>query len=627
MDVVVCIKQVPEAGESRFDPVTRRLDRTGARNVVNPFDRRAIALAVDLQRRFGGSTVAVTLGPPQARAALVEALASGVQRAVHLCDPAFAGSDTLATARALAAAIRRLPHDLVLCGKYTVDGETGQVGPELATLLALPQVTGVRHLTIEPAGSGGRAAGVLVAERESDEGFERVTAPLPALLTTAERLIQPIRVDPDAVARVEAETIEMWMAADLGLARDAVGQMGSPTMVLGLRTRPRMRPPVRLQHGDPEEQARVLADLIAGWRSSDGGVEVRRALPALPAGTDDTGAVWVVAERRVDGAPTGATLELVGEAAWLARRLGGSCAAVVLDAVYPGADLLAAHGADRILWPQAPALAGYAPETMAGALAALLAVRRTPHAVLFAASERGRDVAPRLAAMLGLGLTGDCIGLDLGADGRLLQIKPALGLDVVAPIWSRTMPQLVTVRPGTFALPAPDLARPCVRERIPLTLVPARASVVHEAVVEVDPSWRRLDGARAVVGVGVGIGGPEALPLVQRFAAHFGAAIGATRRVTDRGWLPRQLQIGLTGRIVAPDLYVAVGVRGAPNHTIGVQGARTIVALNIEPDADVFASADVGFVGDFRPLLEHTCALLEERPRAAPPRDERRPRE
>ncbi len=609
MDVVVCIKQVPEAGESRFDPVTRRLDRTGVRNVVNPFDRRAIALAVDLQRRFGGSTTVITLGPPQAHEVLIEALASGIQRGIHLCDPAFAGSDTLATARALAAAIGRLPHDLVLCGKYTVDGETGQVGPEVATLLDLPQVTGVRQLTIEP-GTGGEPS-TLLAERESDEGFERVTASLPALLTTAERLIQPIRIEPAATASVDASAIELWTADDLGLARDAIGQMGSPTMVLALRTRPYVRPPVRLQQGDLDEQARVLADLIADWRRGAAAAEVRRPLPESPAGAKDAGAVWVVAERRVDGAPTAATLELVGEAAWLARRLGGACVAVILDAVYPEADLLAAHGADRILRPEAPALAAYAPETMAAALAALLAAQPAPHAILFPASERGRDIAPRLAAMLGLGLTGDSIGLDLGSDGRLLQIKPALGLDVVAPIWSRRMPQLVTVRPGTFMLPQSGSARACALERIPLTLAPARASVLRESVVEVDPRWRRLDGARAVVGVGVGIGGPEGLPLIQRFAARFDAAIGATRRVTDRGWLPRQVQIGLTGRIVAPDLYVAVGVRGAPNHTIGVQGARTIVALNTDADADMFGCADVGFVADFRPLLERTCALLE----------------
>jgi len=130
-------------------------------------------------------------------------------------------------------------------------------------------------------------------------------------------------------------------------------------------------------------------------------------------------------------------------------------------------------------------------------------------------------------------------------------------------------------------------------------------------VIETDPSWRRLEGAPAVVGVGTGIGGPEALPLVRRFADLLGAAVGATRRVTDRGWLPRLVQIGLTGRIIAPDLYVAVGIRGAANHLVGIEGARTIIALNRDPAAEIFRCATAGFVGDYRPVLERTCSLLE----------------
>jgi electron transfer flavoprotein alpha subunit len=249
-------------------------------------------------------------------------------------------------------------------------------------------------------------------------------------------------------------------------------------------------------------------------------------------------------------------------------------------------------------------------EPAAAVLAALIAERR-PHAVLFAASERGREVAPRVAARLGLGLTGDCIGLIVDEYGRLLQLKPAHGTAVVAPIWSRTSPQVATVRPGSFPLPLADAQRTGAVEHVAMAVDVGRRSRLDGRVVEVDPTWTPLDGARAVVGVGTGIGGPDALPLLQRFAATFGAALGATRRVTDRGWLPRQLQIGITGRMIAPDLYVAVGIRGAPNHTIGIIGARTIVAINPDPDAPIFTLANVGFVADFRPLLERACALLE----------------
>jgi electron transfer flavoprotein alpha subunit len=608
MNIVVCIKQVPEAGDGIFDPASRRLDRAAGRNVMNPFDRRAIALAVDLTRRFGGSSVAVTLGPPQARAVLIEALASGIDHAVHVCDPAFAGSDTLATARALAAAIRRLPYDLVLCGKCSVDGETGQVGPEVATLLGLPQITGARRLTLVPVDSEPTR---VEAERESDEGYERVEAALPVVVTTAERLIQPIRVESDALTRAAQAPIDSWTAADLGLTREAVGQAGSPTMVLELREHIMRRPPVRMNGGSVQDQARALAELIATWRARDTSVDRRRPLPTSPPVADDDAAVWVVAERRANGRPSVATLELLGEAAWLAHRLGGYAAAIVLDADYPGLASLATHGADRVVHLQAPELASYAPESYAAALVALLSARRAPLAILFSASERGRDVAPRVAATLGLGLTGDCIGLELDRDGRLQQLKLALGTSVVAPIWSRTTPQLATIRPGTFALPRPRLSRPLQLERVTPVLAPVRAAALKESVAELDASWRRLEGAPAVVGVGCGVGGPEALPLVRRFAALFGAAIGATRRVTDRGWLPRSLQIGLTGRSVAPELYVAVGVRGAPSHTIGIQRAQTIVALNLAAEADIFRMADVGFVADFHPMIERTCVILE----------------
>jgi electron transfer flavoprotein alpha subunit len=291
----------------------------------------------------------------------------------------------------------------------------------------------------------------------------------------------------------------------------------------------------------------------------------------------------------------------------LARRVGGAAVACVLAEPVP-ATILAAHGADRVVAVVLPPDAATA-EPRAAALAALIDSRR-PHTVLFPASERGRDVAPRVAARLGLGLTGDCIGLTFDARGRLLQLKPALGTAVIAPIWSRTTPQLATVRPGSFAVPTADASRHAPVERTTPPVTAVRRSQLHASIVEVDPAWLPFDGAAAVVGVGTGIGGPEALPLVRAFAATFGAAIGATRRVTDRGWLPRQLQIGITGRIVAPDLYVAVGIRGAANHTIGIAGARTIVAVNPDPEAAIFTMANVGFVADFRALLEHATALL-----------------
>src|SRR5437764_3789098 len=196
MQIVVPIKQVPESEELRYDPATRTLVREGVTSVINAFDKRSLTEAVRLRSLHGGEITAITMGPPQAREALVECLGRGVDRAVHICDPALAGSDTLATARALAAALRRprsaLSFDLLLFGKESLDSETGQVGPEVAELLGLPQVTGATAIEMHNDGT-------LNVTRETDLGFEQVVCPLPALLTAAERLIKPVKTKPPLI--------------------------------------------------------------------------------------------------------------------------------------------------------------------------------------------------------------------------------------------------------------------------------------------------------------------------------------------------------------------------------------------------------------------------------------------
>ena len=184
MNIIVFVKQIPDMVEMRFDHNKKVLIRDGVRNILNPFDRRAIAEAIKIRAAQGGEVTAITMGPPQAREALYECLAAGADKAIHLLDQAFAGADTLATARALAAATQRLPFDLILCGKYSVDAETGQVGPEVAEILDIPHITGVCSLTFEDN------AGYVIAERETDEGFETIQCTLPALITAAERLVK-----------------------------------------------------------------------------------------------------------------------------------------------------------------------------------------------------------------------------------------------------------------------------------------------------------------------------------------------------------------------------------------------------------------------------------------------------
>ena len=252
LKIAVCIKQIPLVEDANFDPVTRTLRRDGPA-VISAFDLRAVSLAIELKNRIGAETVAITMGPPQAKAALTDALAMGLDRAVHLVDRAFAGSDTLATARALAMWLSREPFDLILLGKYSLDSETGQVGPEIAELLGLAQITGVRKLELE---AGGRR---IRAERESDEGFEEIECDLPALLTCAERVAQPIRIKPDDAERAKSRPIESIGAAELDPDLSKFGFEGSPTSVQDVRVleNPKVQLPPDRRRRSRSRRARV----------------------------------------------------------------------------------------------------------------------------------------------------------------------------------------------------------------------------------------------------------------------------------------------------------------------------------------------------------------------------------
>src|SRR3989441_4186219 len=252
MRIVVCVKWVPALGSLRFATGTRRLVREGVRGDVSSFDLRALGAAVALRAVHGGEVVALTMGPPGARDGLVECLALGADRGLHLADLLLAGSDTLATARALAAVLTREAPDLVLFGRASTDAETGQVGPEVAELLDLPQVTGARRLELDPA------VHTFVAERETDEGFETVTGPLPAVVTAAEDLAEerfPTKAERQAAA---ARPVTTFGAAEVGLAPDDVGAEGSPTWVAGIEHVPSTRRNEMLAGDSPEALAGAL---------------------------------------------------------------------------------------------------------------------------------------------------------------------------------------------------------------------------------------------------------------------------------------------------------------------------------------------------------------------------------
>ncbi len=251
MKIVVCIKQVPDTKNVRIDPDTHTLVRQGVESIVNPFDLFAVEAALRLKDRHGAQVTAITMGPPQAEEALREVMGRGVDEAVLLSDRAFAGADTWATSKALAAAIRKIGDvSLILCGKQAIDGDTAQVGPELATLLDIPYATFVKELELDGSDR-------LKIVRRTDEGTEVWRLPLPALITVLREVGDPRVPSLKHKMRAKKATIPVWGLQDVGLSENEVGLAGSFTQVVRVFSPPRRSDRVMLE-GTIEEQVERL---------------------------------------------------------------------------------------------------------------------------------------------------------------------------------------------------------------------------------------------------------------------------------------------------------------------------------------------------------------------------------
>jgi len=573
------VKQIPKFEEMELSP-DGRLVRAGVELHMNDYCRRAVRTGCELALASKGTCTAITLGPPEADSVLREAILCGCARGLHVSDPAFAGSDTLATAAALATALdRHGPWDLVLCGRYSIDADTGQVPAQLAELLSLPLLIGVRELAVD----GEEVAALL----EHNDEWIRARVGLPAVLSCAERLCDPCKIkEPEVWATVDADLIRVVTAADLGAG--PWGQAGSPTTVGAVRTLDVERAGERL---DGSQAAVTRVAEVVGRRLADRNTKPKET-GSVPQTRASGPAVWVVTEP--DRKRT--TAELLGAASMLAAELDGM---VVSAEPSPGElEILSAQGADRVVVVDRADGAD-----LARALAERMA-HDPPWAVLAPGTDWGRQVAGRLAVRLGAGLTGDAVGLE-ARGGRLVALKPALGGRLVAEITCSSPVQMATVRPGVLPLLDPRLA---VDIPVETLLVEARSTV------QVVKAWRdndsvNLSTASVVIGVGQGVE-PSDYEVLDGFAAQIGAVVGATRKVTDRGWMPRARQIGITGHSIAPALYLAVGTSGRFNHMIGVCSAGTVVGVNTDPDCELWDWCDVGVVGDWREVLESLIPRL-----------------
>ena len=307
-------------------------------------------------------------------------------------------------------------------------------------------------------------------------------------------------------------------------------------------------------------------------------------------------------------APT--TAELVGEGVRLAADLGGPVTALLAGKNVQGlASSLGQLGVDKVLVADSQAPTPPSPDWLVAA-AEQAARQAQPTAILVTHGGGGRDLGPSLAYRLDAGIITDATALRADG-GQLVATKPVFGGSAIAEFTIATTPAVATLRPRAFEAPESPTAKDAEVKALAVAEADAGIQVLEE-IREQATTGPRLKDAKVIVSGGRGLGGPENWQYVDELADVLGAAVGATRAVTDAGWVSPSLQVGLTGATVAPDLYITIGISGAVQHIAGISGARNVVAINRDADANIFKYARYGVVGDWKQIVPAFTQRLKE---------------
>jgi electron transfer flavoprotein alpha subunit len=315
-----------------------------------------------------------------------------------------------------------------------------------------------------------------------------------------------------------------------------------------------------------------------------------------------------------DGHVSSITGELIAAARTLAQESGDEVAVALIGGSVAGmASDAASFGSDKVYVVESPTLAELQPDAVTAAFEQVC--RQTgPAVVLIGRTETGRELGPRLAFRLGVGLAQDCVSLAFDtASRRVVATRPVYGGNAMARVtFPAADPQIVVVRAKVFEPMEPDASRTAETQSIDVQL---DASVVRARVVERvkgESEGIRLEDARIVVGGGRGMGGPDSFAQLEELAKILGGAVGASRAVCDAGWMPHNYQIGLTGKTISPEIYITVGTSGASQHMAGCSGSKHIVAINRDKDANIFDAASFGVVGEWQEVLPAFIETVRE---------------
>jgi len=644
LNIGVLIKQVPVPKEMRTG-ADGLMDRSG-KSQMNPHCAHALEEALSLRDKVGGTITIFSMGPPNFTQSLDEAMRKGADRAYLLSDRKLAGSDTWATAEALSTLIQWVEGqdggrkiDVLFAGLQTIDGDTAHVGPQVAGRLGYHQVTYVEG--VEVAENNGE---VLKIRRILEGGYQLLKVPIPVMLSITATANTPRGPSlSSSMATLEKET-KILDIATIGLPEDKAGLPGSPTVVSRVKNVTTERGETKYySEGPMSDRVKQLLEDLSESLSAESGesdddeedeelteeekkkiarVERKKERDKdLPYVDLRDGARGIGVWAQTEGEKLSeAALELLGEANRVKHKLDEDSRKITAVVIGPGAakhaDTLIAHGADKVVVVDDERITDYM--TLPYTKAIIQIIRKIkPEIFLFSASTMGRDLAPRIAAILDVGLSADCTQFDVGYyssrkkghrfDKAFQMKRPSFGESKLATIigpW--TYPQMATARPGTFRPMEADESREGEVETFEPEFEDDDWSIELLESVR-NPNTIELDKADIVISGGMGVGekGFSKLETLIDAMRKNGqnVELGASRAAVDAGFIEYKHQVGQTGSTVRPVVYFAIGISGAIQHVQGMKDSYKVVAINNDPNANIWDNADFGIVADYQEVL------------------------
>ncbi|MGP6294040.1 FAD-binding protein [Caldiplasma sukawensis] len=562
MKIVVLVKQIPDVNKIRFNPETGRIVREGVELMMNSFDKKALEESLRIRERITDTKIlAVSMGPPQAIDVLNESLKFGVDEAYLISDRLYGGSDTWATAKIISEFINKERPDMVLAGKYSLDGETSQVPPEIARMCNYNFISSAIKIDID-----GRRINAL---QSFEKGTREVSTLMPVVISVDEK-INKIRAMPENVPDMREK---VKIADSKYLNFNFNGAEESLTVVKGTSEVKSSR---SVKFIDIKEAIKIIRE--EGRKKSQVEVEYIE----VPASESKKTCI------SVGLSDPNLFLEIAGKCQQIS--LESSLRHVAIGNISPESvkDLPASEY--RYFKSEDPSVIA---STIEEAIKEL-----KPEFVIFPSTNLGRDVSSFIAADMSLGLTADCIDIKYENE-KLIQYKPAFGGGVLARIESKKVPAMASVRPGIF-IPLRSKNKPSVLN----IETKGKESIEIRGESREFSTFPSIQGARIVFGIGRGVKGKGNVQNIANLIISKGFAVAGTRPVVDMHFLPREVQVGLTGVSISPDLYVALGVSGHDNHMVGLRYAKKILAVNSQNDAPIFNNADYGCIASVEEFIK-----------------------